>query len=389
MGGEKQKTSRKVLPLSEVGFGTAFKYGNAITKLSAIVFGLGNLIHKQIIHGLILLALEFSYIYYMMVFGFEAIRNLFTLGTKVQIEVFNESKQIYEYVKGDNSMLCLLYGVITIFVTLIFIVLLMSSVKSAFQSQKKKELGKPIPNFIADLNSLKEQNLHKSLLFLPVSGILCFTVVPLVFMILIAFTSYDKDHQPPGNLFRWVGLDNFFAMFAKGGQLATTFWPVLEWTVVWAIFATFSCYILGLLLALVINRKGTRIKGFWRFLFVLSIAVPQFVSLLTMRTIFNTNGPMNALLRNIHAIGATDSIAFLTDPTLAKITIICINIWIGVPFMMLSSTGILQNIPRDLYEAARSSQKVNAFFSIKVFRTSKNDLITRCLRLTLSRRKNC
>lgn len=88
-------------------------------------------------------------------------------------------------------------------------------------------------------------------------------------------------------------------------------------------------------------------------MFVLSIAIPQFVSLLSMRTIFNANGPVNVILRHIGLIGMTESIPFFTDPTLAKITIILINIWIGVPYTMLSATGILQNIPTELYEAAK------------------------------------
>jgi arabinogalactan oligomer/maltooligosaccharide transport system permease protein len=363
---KKRNKSKINIPLRDVGFGTAFIQGNGVTKLSAIIFGLGNLLHKQILRGLIMLSVEIAYIYYMISFGLDSIKNFITLGTKVQEEVFNETKQIYEYVTGDNSMLFLLYGVITTFVTLGFLLFLTTSVKSAYGVQKRAELGKPIPTFIDDLHSLLEQNLHKTLLFIPIVGILCFTIIPLGFMILIAFTSYDKNHQPPGNLFDWVGLDNFFAMFSRGGTLANTFWPVLGWTIIWAIFATFTCYILGMLLAILINRRGTRFKSFWRFLFVMSIAVPQFVSLLTMRTIFNTNGPVNAMLRNIGAIGATQSIPFFTDPTLAKVMIICINIWIGVPFTMLTTTGILMNIPKDLYEAAKvdGANAVVTFFKI-------------------------
>jgi arabinogalactan oligomer/maltooligosaccharide transport system permease protein len=106
-----------------------------------------------------------------------------------------------------------------------------------------------------------------------------------------------------------------------------------------------------MLLAMLINREGTRFKSFWRFLFVLSIAVPQFVSLLAMSQIFHTAGPINTILRSWGVIQTP--IPFLTDPLLAKITIICVNIWIGVPYTMLTTTGILQNIPKDLYEAAR------------------------------------
>ncbi len=351
MAGKKHKTTEKSASYNDTSFGTAFMKGNIITKLSAVVFGLGNILHKQIIRGLLLLGMEAAYLSYMLNKGFKAIGDMITLGTNLQEEVFNEKKQIYEYAVGDNSMLCLLYGVITFVLTVTFLFVLASSVKSAYNTQKRIELEKPVPTFGDDLKSLGQQNLHKALLFIPILGVLCFTIIPLIFMILIAFTNYDQKHQPPGNLFDWIGFDNFIAMFKTGGDLAKTFWPVFSWTIIWAVIATFSCYILGMLLALIINREGTHFKSFWRFLFVLSIAVPQFVSLLTMSTIFNTNGPVNSFLRTLGLISTP--IPFLTDPTLAKITIICVNIWIGVPFTMLSTTGILQNIPKDLYEAAR------------------------------------
>lgn len=331
----------------------AFVKGNIITKLSFLICGLGNILNKQFIRGLAFLAIEVGYLNYMISFGIGALGDFVTLGTVEQGQVYNEALGIYEYSTGDNSMLCLLYGVITLFLTAAMIFIACMSCKSAYCTQFRKEKGMLIPKFRDDLRSLKEENLHALLLTLPIIGIITFTIVPLVFMILIAFTNYDRDHQPPGKLFDWVGLDNFTAMFQQGSKLASTFWPVLSWTLIWAVVATISCYILGMLLALLINRKGTRCKGFWRFMFVLAIAVPQFVSLLSMRTIFNTNGPVNVLLRTFGFIGATESIPFFTDATLAKITIIIVNLWIGIPYTMLSTTGILQNIPAELYEAAK------------------------------------
>lgn len=366
MASKKKKKDIGAIPLRDVGFRTAFVEGNSITKLSAIIFGLGNLVHKQIIRGLLLLSVELAYVYYMVTFGFKALINFTTLGLVEQKEVYNEAKAIYEYVPGDNSLLFLLFGAVTVFITFGFITFMISSVKSAYVTQKRLELGKPIFTFKDDLRSLKGHNLHKALLTLPMFGVLAFTVIPIIFMILIAFTNYDRDHQPPGNLFTWVGLKNFSAMFKSGGRLAQTFWPVLSWTLIWAVFATVSCYILGMLLAILINRKGTRIKGFWRFVFVISVAMPQFVSLLTMRTMFTTNGPVNILLRHLNIIGAQESIPFWTNATIAKILIICINIWIGVPFTMLTTTGILMNIPADLYEAAKvdGANPVVTFFKI-------------------------
>ena len=338
---------------SEVSILHALTYGNAITRLSFIICGLANFLHKQFLKGIVFLGLEVAYFVYMIRYGITHIGNFITLGEQTQAEVFNPELGIYEYVAGDNSMLFLLYGVITIFITLAFFVVMSASAKSAYNIQVRKSRNQPIATLRKDLASLKQENLHKVMLFIPIIGILMFTIIPLVYMIVIAFTSYDHNHQPPGNLFDWVGFSNFTAMFAQGGKLAGTFWPVLGWTIIWAISATVTCFLFGTMLALLINRKDTKLKSMWRFLFVLSIAVPQFVTLLSMRTIFNANGPVNVILRTLGIIGSTDSIPFFTDPTIAKITIICINIWIGVPFTMLSTTGILQNIPNELYEAAR------------------------------------
>lgn len=353
MGLFKKKASLQYDKPRDESISQVFKKGDTMTRLSFFVFGLGNILNKQIVRGAIFLALEILYFVYMIVFGVSSLGDFVTLGTVEQGEVFNEALGYYEYSAGDDSMLCLLYGVITLVLTAAIIFVGCMSGKSAYCTQARKERGMEIPSFKDDIRSLKEENLHALLLSFPIFGIICFTIVPLIFMILIAFTSYDHEHQPPGNLFSWVGLENFKAMFSQGSKLANTFWPVLSWTLIWAVFATFSCFILGMLLALLINRNGTKAKGFWRFMFVLSVAVPQFVTLLSMRTIFNANGPVNVLLRELGVIGVTESVPFFTNPLYAKITIICINIWIGVPFTMLSTTGILQNIPGELYEAAK------------------------------------
>jgi arabinogalactan oligomer/maltooligosaccharide transport system permease protein len=223
--------------------------------------------------------------------------------------------------------------------------------KSAFATQYRKEHKMHIPTFKDDLHSIKEENLHIVMMAFPIVGVLTFTITPLIFTILVAFTNYDRDHQPPGNLFTWVGLENFKSFLASTGSFSKTFWPVLGWTLIWAVFATITCYIGGLVLALLINRKGTRAKGFWRFMFVISIAVPQFVTLLAMKTVFNDNGPANILLTQLGIID--EPIYWFAEPNIARVVIICINFWIGVPFTMLSTTGILQNIPAELYEAAK------------------------------------
>lgn len=324
--------------------------GSILTKLSMLIMGAGNVAHKQIVKGLLFFITEVAYILFMVKSGLYNLMMLPSLGDKVQEEVWNEAKGIYEYTKGDNSLLILLYGVATIFVTLAFIVVWREAVKSAYKAQYLKEKGKHVNSFVEDVKSLFDQELHKTLLAFPLVALLLFTIVPLVFMISMAFTNYSQigDHLI---LFDWVGLDNFKKVLNFKDSIGQSFWSVLGWTLIWAIFATGLNYILGMLLAIMINRKGTRIKGFWRFCFVLSIAVPQFVSLLIMRTMLQPKGAVNVLLENAGLIN--HALPFFTNAMWARVTVIVINLWVGIPFTLLQVTGILQNIPAELYEAAK------------------------------------
>ena len=111
-----------------------------------------------------------------------------------------------------------------------------------------------------------DENFHKTLLALPVLGILIFTVLPIFFMILVAFTNYDMDHNPPLNLFGWVGFDNFAQLFTWSNgtkSFSMTFGQILLWTLVWAFFATFTNYFLGMGVAMLINKKGIKLKKVW------------------------------------------------------------------------------------------------------------------------------
>ena len=295
--------------------------------------------------------------------GIHALTLLPSLGDEAQGKVWNEAKQIFEYSAGDNSQLILLFGVVALFVIAGFILLWVLQIKHAYKLQLKKENNEHINTFKEDLKSLLDGNLHITLMTLPCVGILVFNIVPLVYMISMAFTSYSKEDEHL-QLFDWNGLTQFKRVLNFSGNMGKQFWHVLAWTVVWALVATFLNYITGMILAMIINRKETKAKGFWRFCFVLSIAVPQFISLMIMNIMLQPSGAINVLLQNNGLISAP--LPFLTDAMWARITIIVINLWIGIPYTMLQVTGILQNIPGELYEAARmdGAGPVKIFFKI-------------------------
>ena len=342
----------------------SFKNVEKIDKLSLVIMGFSLIRSGQIAKGIGYLLLEIAFITYMICTGVEAIAGLITLGTNEQGMVFNEATGIYDRVDGDNSMLMLLSGVVAIFVIILFVTAWVLSVRSGISAVMIKKRGGKLPTFKEDIRSLFDKNIYKLLLFIPMAGLLLFTVLPLAYMILMAFTNYDVNHQPPGNLFDWVGLSNFAQLMASSGKIAQTFWPVLGWTMVWAVFATFTNYIFGMLLAILINNKGIRFKKMWRTIFVLSIAIPSFVSLLVIRTMLNKAGVINTQLINLGFI--TEPLPFLTNPTWARVTVIVANMWIGIPTTMLITTGILTNIPSDLYESARidGAGPVKIFFKI-------------------------
>ena len=330
-----------------------------------VLMGFGNIMHKQKIKGLIYLAVEVAYVVFMVLNGIRFLSMLGTLGTVEQKEVWDEVNQIYTYTKGDQSVLILLYGVATILVTILMIWAWRGALKSAYKAECLDREGRHVNSFVEDVKALLHENLHRLLMTPPMVFIFALTILPLIFMICMAFTNYSKidNHLM---LFEWVGLDNFRALFDSNSILGSTFWSVLAWTIVWAFFATFSNYIFGMILSIVINRKETRAKGFWRFCFVLSCAVPMFVSLLIMRTMLQPEGAVNVLLRNLGLIAQDASLPFFTDPMWARVTVIVINIWVGVPYTLLQLTGVLQNIPGELYEAAKvdGANAVQIFFKI-------------------------
>ncbi len=328
----------------------AFKEGTWATRLSALLMGFGNVVNGQVLKGLLFLGVQAAYVYYMIASGLNDLAMLPSLGWLKQEEVWNEAKGIFEYTAGHNSVLILLYGVVAVCVTLLFFFVWKAAVKSSYKADLVKRQGKKPLSFTQDIAELFDGRLHHFLLFLPLTGILLFTVLPLIFMISMAFTNYSivDDHLI---LFDWVGLENFKTVLSTGNNIGNSFWSVLGWTLTWAIFATGLNYLFGMMLALVINRKNTRAKSFWRFCFVLSVAVPQFVTLLTMRTLLQPQGGINVLLQQA---GLTNSaLHFLTDATWARVIVIVVNLWVGIPYTLLQVTGILQNIPSDIYEAAR------------------------------------
>lgn len=348
----------------------ALRNGGPVSWLSCLIMGFANIINGQIIKGLLFLAAEIGAIVFMFLpkGGIFWIKQLPGLGWREKEEIWNESKGVYEYIMGDQSQLILLYGIASLCVIAVLLVLWKASVSSGYKATVIRRSGKKPANIIEDCRSLFDEKIHMLLMAPPFISLAIFTILPLIYMMSMAFTNYSKegDHLV---LFDWVGIDNFFSIFNSSSVIGKQFWSVLGWTLIWAFFATFLNFILGTLVAMMINRPSTRCKGLWRTCLSMTIAVPQFVSLMVMRSMLQPTGIINRMLMNAQIIAEGEAgLPFLTDPTWARVIVIVINLWVGIPYTIMQVTGVLNNIPGELYDATKvdGCNAVQTFFNVTV-----------------------
>lgn len=161
-----------------------------------------------------------------------------------------------------------------------------------------------------------------------------------------AFTAENGDTLLPG----WrvnVGFANFERAFSEE-SIRGPFIAVLIWTFVFAFASMALTFVLGLFLAIAFNDPRMRARKYYRILMILPYAFPAFLSALVWRGMLSEDfGYINQIL-----LGGAE-IPWLTDPILAKVSLIMVNLWLGFPYMFLVTTGALQAIPEELQEAAR------------------------------------
>lgn len=318
-----------------------FKTSNINVRGSMCLMGLGQLMYKQYGKGILYLLIEIAAILFFAVIGFQWIVGFFTLGT-VEADPWTGKE-------GDNSVIFLLLGIFALILLILFITLYISNVKDCYKTSRLAMENKKVPKFKDDLKDLLDKKFYKSMLFLPIIGASIFSVLPIIFMILIAFTNYGEPILPP-LLVDWVGFDNFVKIFSLS-DIGPTFFKILGWNILWAICSTLFNYFLGLFLAILLNKKIVKGKAFWRLFPILAYAIPGFITLTAFKFMFSLGGPINQMIEanGDKVIGFLDK-----DGTwYARIIGLVVNGWLTIPSVMLLATGILSNINNETYEAAR------------------------------------
>lgn len=306
---------------------------NLATLLSFIFPGLGQLYNLRILKGVLLIILSTSFLVTTWNYIDIGLWGIFTLGT---------------IPKEHHSIQLLLQGLIALIILAFGIAVYIFNIWDARTDAKAREEGYKKPTLLQGVADFYNQGFPYYMVLPGLIMLIFIVVLPLLFMVALAFTDYNQYNAPPRNLLNWIGFDNFKALFTID-IWKDTFFNVFTWTIVWTFIATSFQIVLGLFLALLVNDKRIKFKRTIRTVLILPWAVPAFVSILIFAALFNpTFGAVNRdLLSHIGVL-----IPWLSDPFWAKTALIMIQTWLGYPFVFALFTGVLQSVPQDMYEAA-------------------------------------
>ena len=171
-----------------------------------------------------------------------------------------------------------------------------------------------------------------------------FYVIPIIQNVMFSFTNYSIKHFKD---YTSVGLDNYEYVFSENidGLLG-----LAAWTFVFAICVVVISFIIATLLASILNNNNIKLRKLYRTLFIIPWVIPSVITLLMWRGLLNTsNGFVNALLQS----AGLNPVPWLTDPTMARISVILVVVWCSFPFLSVVVLGQLQSIPKTLYEATK------------------------------------
>jgi len=275
-----------------------------------------------------------------------SIAGLFTLGSK-------QNTTVTKYM--DHSVFMMINGILCLIIIGFFVILYIFNINGTKKAVAKIIKNNKFPTWEETRNDISQNSFATLCISPAIVMIAIFSLVPLLFSALVAFTNYSSpDHIPPNNLVDWVGLSNFVQMFSMkigGGEWAKSFVNAAIWTLVWAIFATLTCFFVGFFYAFVLQDKRVVIPKFFRTVYILPYAIPTMLSLFVWANLLNgTVGPIN---RTLQLLGFIEQpIPWLSNPWVAKGSLIFVNIWIGFPYSMILTTSSMTAISNSLYEAA-------------------------------------
>lgn len=326
--------------------------GTSAPIASAIFMGLGHILFlKQYVKGFLFAAFEAIVLFNAGTIA-KALKGLITLG---------DPKPDLPIVQRDNSTFMMLDGLIAAVVLIIVLLIYIWNIVDARKTGRSYDKTGTFQTERDFLHNLGEKAFSYIALSPAFVMIAFFVIIPLVYAFLIAFTNYSAPaHLPPKNTVDWVGFETFGEML-RTKTFSQGFTRTALWTVEWALLGTLTCYFGGMLLALALQDKKIKIAGVFRTIFILPYAIPGMISLFIWAILLN--GQFGPITRGLRELGVVqwlqnigvlhkDVIPWLSEPTLARIMLVVVNLWLGCPYFMLMITGIMTSMSKDVFEAA-------------------------------------
>lgn len=203
--------------------------------------------------------------------------------------------------------------------------------------------------------------------------VLAVVFVPVMKAVSMSFQSYDLRRP---NAIQFIGFENFVSIFKD-----PLFWKALTKTLLWVGFGVGFQFLLGFILALLLNQKF-RGRGIVRAISLIPWCTPGVLIGLMWRWIYDGNyGVLNDILLKLHLI--EDKIPFLAQKATAFSSVIVTIIWQGIPFFALMILAGLQGVSQEMYEAADidGANSIQKLFTITIPSIKNTIFVTLMLRI--------
>ena len=300
--------------------------------------GVGQLLNKQYVKSILFLIGTF-FIYFM------AIPYSLGLGNYQGNGLFGLFNLAEGAARTHKSIIYMIEGIIALCLLIISILIFIFSFKDSLNVEKDEIKGTRSKKWIETKTNITE-NGFPYLVSLPSLIVIVFIViVPIVTSIMLSFTNMNPQHQ---GKFQWIGLENYLNLIRGKGMVGSVFWNIFGWTIIWTLGATTLAIVVGFTLALIVNSDRIKGKKLFRTIFLLPWAVPGFISIMFFSIMLSREGILTQLINNFTGL----SLDIKNNAFQSRIAIVLLQTWLGSAYVFLLSTGVLQSIPNDLYEAA-------------------------------------
>ncbi len=312
---------------------------NRLSPLASLVLpGLGQYFNKQNFKALLFfigtLFIYFVAIPYALGYG-----NYRGEGLKGIITLAQGGKRL------DKSIIFMVEGLVALILMLFSIAIIAVSYKDAKDVQLNMYKGVRPKTKFEIIESVKEDGFPYIVTIITYVLLSFVVILPVLTTILLSFAGMDPNNQ---SKFKWIGLKNYELLITGTGIAGGPFWRIFLWTMIWTIVATTVAITVGFGLALIANNERIKGKTLYRTIYLLPWAVPAFITIMFFSIMSSSNG---ILTKSLEMLFGGDW-AIKQSTTLTRVALIMLQTWLGSSYVFLLSTGVLQGIPSDLYEAA-------------------------------------